>query len=186
MVLRSSLVKEVVKQPFGTELIRQGLQSIRQAAIDLLNEPKRLVPNKLSSKNSSGQTTCRIGSESPVYDHKSEENDDQDRISYLSFLENIDKQVEAFGNLLLKEPMQSTKEFWQENKSEIGLVYELYLLLSTIPSSSASIERFFSLCGSVCNPRACNMTDELVRTRCLLKGNLKIIEELGYKELKFD
>ena len=72
-----------------------------------------------------------------------DDNDGQNRLAYLFFLQDIDKQVELFRGLLLKTTLVNTKEFWLAHKSQIGLIYKLHTLLYTVPSSSALIERFF-------------------------------------------
>ena len=46
---------------------------------------------------------------------------------------------------------------------------KLALLLSTIQSTSAFIERFFSVCGVVWKPMASNMKDDLIIKRSILK-----------------
>ena len=58
------------------------------------------------------------------------------------------------------------------------MLNQLYLILNNIPSSSAFIERFFSICGVFNKPRASTMTDGLFRCRCMLKTNIKILEEI--------
>jgi hypothetical protein len=50
--------------------------------------------------------------------------------------------------------------------------------LNNISASSASIERFFSVCGFVSRQPALNMRDDLLINRCLLKSNLEILKEL--------
>ena len=100
------------------------------------------------------------------------------------FKAKLDKEIEFFSNKIKSftqiERINSTSGFW--NNDEISLkcpiIKNLALILLNINSSSAFIERFYSICGVVCTTRNAQMTDELVIIRCLLKVNLHLIEEL--------
>ena len=48
-----------------------------------------------------------------------------------------------------------------------------------IPTSSAYVEHFFSICGVVNRKRAGNMTDETLINRAFLKSNLTILNEMA-------
>ena len=48
-----------------------------------------------------------------------------------------------------------------------------------IPSSSAYIERFYSICGNVCKQRAGNMKAQTIASRSFLKANIKILDKLS-------
>lgn len=74
---------------------------------------------------------------------------------------------------------QSTITFWIKNCLEMPYLKKLALILFNIPSSSAYIERHFSLSGAICEQRRGNMTAELVSIKCLLKANLNILNELN-------
>ena len=76
----------------------------------------------------------------------------------------------------------STKDFWKENKKTLPLLFELTLILLNIPSSSAYVERFFSICGVVNRKRAGNMSDETLINRSFLKTNLEILSKLSEEE----
>ena len=52
-----------------------------------------------------------------------------------------------------------------------------------IPSSSAAVERFFSICGSVCKKRASNINVELFKAKFILRGNFELVEKL--EEVKY-
>lgn len=53
------------------------------------------------------------------------------------------------------------------------------MILLNIKSSSAIIERFFSICGIVNDKRRQNMSDELLITRSLLKANMSTLSEMN-------
>ena len=74
--------------------------------------------------------------------------------------------------------IKSSTAFWEQNSGAIPHIARLFLLLNTIPSTSASIERYFSICGFVSNKRSSNMAPDLFVTRCLLRANLGLLTEL--------
>jgi len=63
---------------------------------------------------------------------------------------------------------------------------DLALKLLTIPSTSAFVERFFSICGVVNDKRRTNMREDTFVARTLLKPNVKILNELRSKYPSFD
>ena len=58
------------------------------------------------------------------------------------------------------------------------------LILLNINSSSAFIERFFSICGFIQDKRRQNITIELFKMRCILRANIKILSEI--KDISFE
>ena len=54
-----------------------------------------------------------------------------------------------------------SKLFVQHSK-RFPCVKQLAIVINNIPSSSAYIERYFSICGFVCSPRRANMKDDLM------------------------
>ena len=70
----------------------------------------------------------------------------------------------------------SSIKFWLDNKKTFPSLYKLALILFNIPSSSAFVERFFSICGIVNDKRRGNMKDETLINRSFLKSNLDLLE----------
>lgn len=66
-----------------------------------------------------------------------------------------------------------------EKKTNFPNLFKLYVRFSSIPASSAFIERFFSICGVVCKQRAGNSSDDLLITRSFLKCNIEILNEMN-------
>lgn len=79
--------------------------------------------------------------------------------------------------MVAKSPIIKTGEFWQNNKKILPNLYDLMLMLLNIPPSSAHIERYFSICGVICDQRSTNIKDELIIARSLLKVNIEIIDK---------
>ena len=94
----------------------------------------------------------------------------------------IKEEVQKFASLLsnplfLKETLSSI-DFWINNENKFPNLSKIYLMLSTITSSSAFIERFFSICGVIFDKRNQNSKDDLFITRSMLASNIKILDEL--------
>jgi hypothetical protein len=98
----------------------------------------------------------------------------------------IENEFNDFWKTILEEMFKkestSTVQFWRKNSIKFPHMSKLALLLLTIQSSSAFIERFFSVCGVVCKPRASNMKDDLIIKRSMLKVNIKILDSLKIEE----
>ena len=74
---------------------------------------------------------------------------------------------------------KSTGQFWLKHAIELPRLKSLCLHLSNIPSSSSYIERFFSLCGSICSQRRANMSAEQIVGRAIIKTNMNLILKLN-------
>ena len=72
---------------------------------------------------------------------------------------------------------KTTEDFWVGRK--FPNLSKLALLLMNIPSSSAYIERQFSVSGSICSQRRGNMSSEQIINRVVIKTNMNIIVELN-------
>ena len=72
----------------------------------------------------------------------------------------------------------SSRQFWIENSTKMPILADLALLLLNIPSSSAFIERFFSICGAICNKRSGNYSDEMIILRSVLKANMNTLQNM--------
>ena len=104
----------------------------------------------------------------------------------------ISKEIDIFRKLLcinnskiIKE-CSSTSKFWLSHKLELPNLFNLVLILMNINASSAFIERYFSICGFVQDKRRMNIAPDLFKTRCLLRANIKILNELNKNEERFD
>lgn len=98
----------------------------------------------------------------------------------------IENEINDFWKTILEEMLKkdstSTVQFWRKHSIKFSHMSKQALLLSTIQSSSAFIERFFSVCGVVWKPRASNMKDDLIIKRSMLKVNTKILDSLKIEE----
>ncbi len=98
---------------------------------------------------------------------------------------NIEKQIDFFKTLILQDDLITkicnNSEFWRKFQDKMPTLYSLALILENIPSTSAQIERFFSITGIICDKKRLRMTHEMIIMRSMLKANISILEELNNK-----
>jgi hypothetical protein len=75
----------------------------------------------------------------------------------------------------------STRVFWLENSGQFPYLSELALVLLSIPSSSAMIERFFTCCGII-SDKFISIEDELFEYRALIRANKHIFDQMNVKK----
>ena len=73
--------------------------------------------------------------------------------------------------------ISSSYEFWENNFLKFPHLSKVFLILSGINSSSAFIERFFSICGIIGNKKNCNMSQDLFFMRAMLAGNIELLNK---------
>ena len=89
-----------------------------------------------------------------------------------------DEIAKIIGSQTQMRDVQSSNLFWKD-RHDLPRLRELFIVLNTICSSSAFIERYFNISGIVCKQRAMNMNDDLIIARGLLKTNMNILEEMN-------
>lgn len=94
--------------------------------------------------------------------------------------EEISKFRSMITNIALIKTVNSTRRFWNSYGVEMPILRKLFQICLSIPSSSSFIERFFSICGLVCNQRNGRSDVELIRCRSLMRANVKILQEMRY------
>lgn len=171
-----------------------GLQSLRNTAIELLVErPERLskvqsirYPNLAAQKDNETPKINTPKSASSktfsfLFTNENSQNEyaDKEHTTFTLKTE-INKEIELFGKIIKDahfiNTTDSTTKFWRENK--FPLLLKVAAILLNIPSSSAFVERFFSLCGIISTVRNANMKDELLIIRSMLKVNMNILLEM--------
>jgi len=101
----------------------------------------------------------------------------------------VEKQVRALSvfirenNYANLKKVTSTKQSWLSNANKYPILFQLAVIMLNINSSSACLERYFSICGFKCgfNSRkdSGNTHDDLFISRCMLRANVKILLELN-------
>jgi hypothetical protein len=98
---------------------------------------------------------------------------EKERIEFLKIIEN---------DLPFEKSTKNATISWKKNRvKKFPMIARLASLLLNIPSSAAHIERFYSICGNVCEPKRGNMNHETIILRSILKANMGILSELVHK-----
>jgi hypothetical protein len=148
------------------EYVNKGLDGLIAAVMELAK-----IPNQSKSKKKN-----YYGS---FFDYDFEDIDDN---VYLAE-QTLKNEKEAFVDILKESSSleeQTSKKFWYSNKTKFPNLSKVAMRLLNIPSSSAFIERYFSLCGAVTTKRNGNMSTRVFIQRCLLKANFKVLEDLKH------
>jgi len=85
-------------------------------------------------------------------------------------------EVKVFINIITESTFESTKKFWLKYKTSMPNLFNLSCKLLGLPASSAFIESFFSLTGQINNQHSNSVSVDLLRTRSMLKANMKLID----------
>ena len=176
------------KRSFSIEYIQKALRSIVKVASEFL--PKE---NTFDSQQNSNNDVG-VDLQNPVY---SQEDDSIDTYTQMprsdsgelnnfnstSTRTDLESEKVKFLQLIKEKDIgsHSTKSFWNHYKAQLPLLSCVARQLLNIPSSSASIERFFSICGVICTQRRGNMSADMIITRSMLKVNLNLLTEHSSK-----
>jgi hypothetical protein len=99
------------------------------------------------------------------------------------FRNSLNKEIETFTKILLEKEFimncKSTKQFWIKNSKVFPILFNLTFILLNINSSSACIERYFSICGFISNKKSGNINNDLFVSKCLLRSNISLLNELN-------
>ena len=95
----------------------------------------------------------------------------------------LDKEIKYLTDILSKHEMlnqiKSNISFWSKHQDDMHRLSKLAILLSNINASSAFIERFFSICGIICNKQSEYISDGMIITRNILKSNIDFLNKLN-------
>ena len=183
-VLRVAGLKAWINNSYASSYLRKGLDALKGVCLTLLNrneEPEILSQNSDSSTEANSQdnfTHARLFncSQNDSFSHISKES-----LNY-AYEKALDNEIILFSKLIgdskIIKNAKSTAAFWSENKDDLPKLFELQIILLNIPATSSFIERFFSICGIVCDARRLNMEDDLIEMRSMMKTNMWILTEL--------
>ena len=169
-------------RPVAKETVNLGLGSLVDLAIDNNKSLENL--SKTPTSTSTSSNTQNIAADDEAFDlfYQSfeldhvEQNKKQFNIEQL-----VEKEKELYVNILRNcefTNKTSYEDFWYARRKEMPYLYKLSLMYYNIPTSSAYVERFFSICGIVNRKRAGNMSDDTLINRAFLKSNLNILNEM--------
>ena len=158
----------------GKEYFNKGLDSLAQLAL-FISGKKTII----SSQRVSAKSTEAIN-EDALFDLFFDAFSDEEIETTVS----AENEIKIEKNLFLSKLSEnnfdfvSSRQFWIENSTKMPILADLALLLLNIPSSSAFIERFFSICGAICNKRSGNYSDDMIILRSFLKANMNTLQNM--------
>jgi hypothetical protein len=160
---------------YGYGLSRAYFQLIK----DKEHTKKPTSPNTSVSTNSDSSEFCYDG----IFEDDKNNYHQKEILTETMRRESFEIEVNAFrikikNEMFVEKPL-CTKLFWKKNSLKFPMLYKLALVLLNIQSSSAFIERFFSICGVVCTRRATNMKADLLIKRSMMKSNMHILPHLN-------
>ena len=176
-------LKYWVNKSYAKSYLRKGLEALKNACIQFLYQNETLETAKSTSK---AKTPNSIGSAKAFtqFFAADEEFDNLQNEESLSFKRDkeLDAEILQYSSLIADQNViksnVSTSVFWKEKRQELPNLFKLSIILLNISSTSAFIERFFSISGIVCENRRANMTDDLIVMRSMLKANMSILGTL--------
>ena len=112
----------------------------------------------------------------------------QREIELERFIQVVESEIDNFKAIISKNrcsvlpTITSSGFFWDARDANNNLIFpilsKLALKLISVPSSSAAIERFFSVCGGVIKKNQGRILVDLFIARCMAKANMKLISEM--------
>jgi len=161
---------------FANDLKVKALNSIPQIGDEFLNIRKETVTQEVQPSTSTASNQFNELTNDDSFERYFCNTDSEGENEIISKKKSLSDETKRFKNLIENcKTKITTRAFWQENKLNLPLLFELTNILQNIPSSSAYVERFFSICGVVNRKRAGNMSDETLINRSFLKTNLNIL-----------
>ena len=96
------------------------------------------------------------------------------------FEQELNTEILSFSELIniQENRTRSTNNFWEKYAEKLPKLFKLFLMLHNITSTSASVERFFSIAGLVCYKRRLMMKEDLIEYRSMLKANMSVLDSL--------
>ena len=165
MVLRVTNLNTWVHKDFMRDFFNKGFESLSKVYLKLVKQPTVEKINKPPTP-----TPAIIDSDCSSYVDELFEDDEQNKELIKEKEANLRYQIvqleiDKLRKILLENKYQikeSNTQFWRNHERLLPELYKLATILLNIQSSSAFVERFFSICGIICKKRASNMKNELI------------------------
>jgi hypothetical protein len=150
------------RKSWSRDYMVRAREEITAVAIKLFEK------KQLSRRPAEGQSQASVDSfndEDEIFSKLFRDDTEDKHINYeshSSFFVKLEREKIKFITMIedsLLANTMSTKSFWLKNRHELPLLSNLALQLNGIPSTSAYVERFFSICKVITKPRAGNLSD---------------------------
>jgi len=106
----------------------------------------------------------------------------EEELKKQKLIKEIESELDEFKKILTTELILrcfSTQHFWLSNSKNFPYLFKLSCYLLNISSSSACIERYFSICGFINKKQSSNSYTDLFLDRCFLRANISILNNLN-------
>jgi hypothetical protein len=183
-------LKYWIYKPYCKNYLTKGIQALKSVAIEFLYKTTQTEElSNTTSKNTNkdketANTPHSAASNFGEFFGSDEENDTSNTESLiLNRNKTIDAEVVYFSSLLgdpdVVKNTASTSKFWERHRNKMPILDKLQTILLNISSSSAFIERFFSISGIVCDARRLNQSEDLIIMKSLCKANMNVLTEMN-------
>ncbi|CAF0945758.1 unnamed protein product, partial [Brachionus calyciflorus] len=171
--------REVQKQRRLRDAREESITNLDRAIVE-----QTILPQTSIQNSSSNETTNTIRIANNEYLKKSNIQPNQSVISEDTADQNVTQ--DSISGMMRDDDYlnntsfsaKSTASFWVSKGKDMPNLKKLACLLHNMPSSSAFIERFYSICGGVCKKNSGNMAPNTIIKRSVLKANINLLEKL--------
>lgn len=209
-MLKVSRLKNWIGRPWSKGLFTSGFTALRTVALHFLVTRSTETEQELSTQHIENatanchepDTTCSIAfiahdlNTPKIRTPKSSNRVINDVFSFADSIQideelkkeklirEIETELDEFKKMLTTEMILkcfSTQHFWLSNSKKFPNLFKLSCYLLNISSSSACIERYFSICGFINKKQSSNSYTDLFLDRCFLRANISILNTLNKK-----
>ena len=148
MVLRLSHLKSWIHKDYIKEYFDKGLQSVPKVYLKLV-KPIESVTKPFRQRTPSSTDSDASSFLSDLFEEDNENEEHVKKTSQLIREEILKKEIEKLREILIENKYNikiNNGEFWRKYERHLPELYKLAIILCNIQSSSAFIERFFSIC----------------------------------------
>lgn len=166
---------------YAEDIAFKAKEELINVAFSLLDNLNALNNKSNNSSVRNTQKSTQNDDDDMFYKLHCEEEENEEELNTTTII-TLRKEKEIFLSLIHSDETSALttplRRFWIENKKQLPNLFKLANQLLSIPSSSAFVERFFSICGVICKKRCGNMSDETFIMRSFIKCNLAILNGL--------
>ena len=181
-LLNTSKLKLWFSKPFASDQHDRSIKSLVKVATDLIEKTKNDLNDAKENEASYINTNKKEDDDGDFFDqlYRSDYDENVEIRTCLTEKSQIEEEKEIFLATLedASELTLTTNAFWLKYRKRLPNLFKIAMQLLSIPSSSAFIERFFSICGVICKKRCGNMSDATIISRSFLKTNLRLLDKL--------
>jgi hypothetical protein len=182
-VLNVSFLSEWSKRSWAIKYFQAGLDSLFEilnkytfsAAEDETNELDD-NNNKITKMLSQTSLNASEGLKSLRNITRTRIVSDSDDLNKQSKSKILKDEIKVFLNIIKETKYDSTKKFWLKYQISLPNLFNLSARLLSIPATSAFIERYFSITGQINDKTTNSMSPELLKTKSMLKANIKLLD----------